>query len=317
MTQDELRAKFEKYLLFPGMIEYKETFEVFSNFFINVVHKHHMDAVNNYADGQAKIVLQMMMTKTLHLLSLIKGVEFSSSDGVVLKNIIDPTVIGIVVRNMYETIGMFNTIYRLQEDAEKKKIVYNLWVIAGLSYRQNLLPESTNPEIVAKRNTELIDIKTLEKEIQDTEIYKNLDAKNQDLIANRIKKKEYLIKIENYKVHFLNWQSLTSTIGIKENALSSVYNHFSLSAHPSNVSVSQFGEMFKDSDKAYVELTMFNLKYATIFLSIFIADYINLFPNIKITFEELSVFEQVLINQNNRLFRGEDYSINDSWKALG
>ena len=317
MTQIELQEKFKKFILYPTLTEYKETLTVFSNFMLNVVRKHHFDKVESFADGEARIVFQMMMTKLLHLQSLLDGVTFSSSDGVILNNIIDPTVVGTVVRNLYETTGMFNTIFRFQDNKEKKLISYNLWVIAGLSYRQNLLKESTSPIIIAKRTAELANIETLKNEILATDTYRNLDKKNQDLILNRIQRKEYLIKIENNKVEHLNWQSLTKTMGIKGNLFNSVYNHFSLSSHPSNVSVFQFGEMFSNTDRPFIELTMFNIKYSTIFISIFIADYINLFPQIKTTFEEYPIFEQILINQNNRLFREDNYSINESWKAVG
>jgi hypothetical protein len=317
MTQTELQENFKKYILYPTSTEYYETLTIISNFMLNVVKKHHFDKIDNYSDGEARIVFQMMMTKILHLQSLLKGVTFNSSDGVVLNNIIDPTIVGTVVRNVYETTGMFNTIFRLQDNKEKRTIAYNLWVIAGLSYRQKLLKGTTNSEIIAKQTAELANIENLTNEIISTETFKNLDKKNQNLILNRIQKKEYLIKIENNKVEHLNWQGLTKTMGIKDDLFNSVYNHFSLSSHPSNVSVFQFGEMFSKTGRPFIELTLFNIKYSIIFVSIFIADYINLFPQIKKTFEEYPVFEQILINQNNRLFREEMYSINESWKALG
>jgi hypothetical protein len=52
-------------------------------------------------------------------------------------------------------------------------------------------------------------------------------------------------------------------------------------------------------------------------VSIFIFDYIKLFPNVKDIFEDLEQIEQIVIDRQNVFARNESFSINDEWKALG
>lgn len=52
-------------------------------------------------------------------------------------------------------------------------------------------------------------------------------------------------------------------------------------------------------------------------LSIFIADYIHLFPSVIKTFEKQPLINQLVLNGLNKLLRGNNYSINDTYKQLG
>jgi hypothetical protein len=52
-------------------------------------------------------------------------------------------------------------------------------------------------------------------------------------------------------------------------------------------------------------------------LSIFIADYIKTFPEVLKTYEKMGLVEQIVINFHNKIARGGDYDINESWKAIG
>lgn len=69
-------------------------------------------------------------------------------------------------------------------------------------------------------------------------------------------------------------------------------------------------------DEDFRQLTLLNLKYFFSFISVFVADYINLFPQVKQTFEQLDSYKQNAINAYNKMLRGDDYSINDTWRAL-
>ena len=95
-----------------------------------------------------------------------------------------------------------------------------------------------------------------------------------------------------------------------------VYAYFSLYAHPSNVSVFQFKDMFTRGENQFLEITNHNLSHLFIFLSVFIAEYIKTFPNTLEIFNSLELKDQFIIDFKNFFLRGEEYSINDSWKEL-
>ena len=317
MPQEELRQNFIKYNLKPTIRENREVLDMFSNFLVMAVKNHHNDPVDNDADAQAKLILQMMLTKTLHLRSLANGIEFVANDGTILNNIIDPTIVAISIRNIFETAATFNLIYRTSKAGDEKTITYLLWVIAGLSYRQRFESNIVSQEIRDKYEFEKKEIQRLTNEIEQTNLFQALDAKNKQRIRNLIKQKSYHVKFENNKALSLAWYELIPVMGIRRGLFDNIYTYFSLYTHPSNVSVFQFGEMFENEQKPFLELTNFNLNYATSFLSIFLADYLNVFPAVKESFNQLSLLEQIILDYPNKFARGDEYSINDSWKALG
>ena len=132
-----------------------------------------------------------------------------------------------------------------------------------------------------------------------------------------IKKKDYLIKFNGNEVVFLSWRELVQTMDIKGDKLDQIYTYFSLYAHPSNVAVFQFANMFGKNESAYKDIVIFNLQTAFMMLSIFIADFIKTFPEVLKTYERMGLVEQIVINFHNRIARGGDYDINESWKATG
>ena len=317
MTQEELREISFRYNVRAGLKEQVEILELFSQTFLKIIQNHHKDAVYGQADADAKMILQMMLTKTLYLRKLIDGVSFKSTSGPALNSIIDPTILAMLVRNIFETAGMFNTIYTATENTDQKELVYILWVIAGLKYRQRFVTNILSDETKKKQEGELENIAKFLEYIEQSKLFLSLDQKGQEKIKNRIKEKEYLIKFEGSTVHFLNWGGLSKTMGMDEKLFSNAYTFFSLYTHPSYVSVFQFAEMFAIDNPGYLELTSMNLNYARFFLSIFLADYIKLFPATIKTFEELSLVEQIILNFPNKLARGNHYSINQAHEALG
>jgi hypothetical protein len=103
---------------------------------------------------------------------------------------------------------------------------------------------------------------------------------------------------------------------LNKDIFDNIYTYFSLYSHPSQVAVFQFENMFDMESEAFKTLTTTNLKYCFSLMSVFIADYINLFPQVKKTFEKLEIVEQIAINAHNKMLRGDTYSINEAWKNL-
>lgn len=75
--------------------------------------------------------------------------------------------------------------------------------------------------------------------------------------------------------------------------------------------------MFGKNESAYKDIVIFNLQTAFMMLSIFIADYIKTFPEVLKSNEKMGLVEHIVINFHNKIARGGDYDINESWKAIG
>ncbi len=258
------------------------------------------------AKNRAKLLNQMMFSKLAHLKEIIKGVSHVGEVSQI-SNIIDPTVVGVLVRNIFETVAMFNVVYVQPKTDEDKLILYNLWAISGYKYRQKF--EARTKESIEKSNSEAKIIDDLVLQIEQTDRYKQLNEKNQGKIKNRIDKKEYLVLISEDNIQFLNWQDVTTVMGVKSKMMDTMYNYFSLFSHPSNVSVFQFGSMFNKESNDFLETTTFHINYVIYLTSFFIADYIKVFPTVKAVFNNLPEVESSLINTINSAFRGESYVI--------
>lgn len=95
-----------------------------------------------------------------------------------------------------------------------------------------------------------------------------------------------------------------------------MYTYFSLYAHPSIVAVFQFEQMFDKMEMGFLYLTITNLSQFFILVSVFIGDYIKLFPETISIYNNLNLRDQIVINFRNTFARGYEYSINDSWKEV-
>jgi hypothetical protein len=315
MTKEQLRSDVTRLSQCKTVDDGIEILGIYAEFFFNAIQNHHDEPVYTKAEAEAKIILQMMLTKTLHLKGVLEGITYKAKDGSTLNKIIDPTIVASLIRNIYETTGMFHTIYRNTKSKEEREILYLLWVHAGLKYRQRFTSVVTTKENKDKIEHEQKEMDKIVADIEANTFFKSLDGKNQEKIRERIKKKEYLIEFKDKEVVFLHWQELTKVMGLKEGLLDTIYTYFSLYSHPSNVAVFQFADMFKKGNEEFPQLTIFNLKNAFFMLSIFIAEYIKLFPTVLKTFEKLDIRDQIVINLYNKLARDDSYSINDSWKT--
>jgi hypothetical protein len=293
--------------------------EMYCEYFFKVILDHQGETHQSIANRDAALINQMMLTKTLHLKRLIEneGVGFKSRNGSELRPIIDPTIVVSLVRNIYETVGLFNLIYINAKSPDEKTIQYSLWALSGLNYRQRFGRTARQESSKATVSAEQKEIERLTARIEGTDLYKGMSEDNRKKIKSLIKDKEYKMRFEGSDVKFLSWQQLTDTLGIREKFFENMYTYFSLYAHPSNVAVFQFEEMFDRSNEQFKQLTITNLKTTFFLLSCFIADYLKFFPNVMMTFNSLPLLDQIMLNFFNSTARGQDFSINDAWKKLG
>ncbi len=106
-----------------------------------------------------------------------------------MDKIIDPTLLASLVRNVYETVGLFNVIYITPTTTDERIILYSLWVSSGLKYRQRFSVVATTPESKAKLEEEAGVIRIMKETIENTALYKGLSEPSQIRIQRQLKKK--------------------------------------------------------------------------------------------------------------------------------
>jgi len=295
--------------LFSGRVN------IFLEYFFLITNEHQKDTLKTQVEADARMMFQMIFSKALNLKKILEGVEYESN-GIKLNKIVDPTIVASLIRNLYETVCVFELVYIIHDSDEERNLLYNLWVISGLKYRQKFSSSVQTPEGKAKIDEEEKLIQSFIKGIEDSAIYKRMTPDNQNKINQKIKDKDYKIHVVKDNVRFLNWQEVSELYtGANKDLFENVYNYFSLYSHPSNVAVFQFNDMFGQSS-AFKDLTTFNMKYCFSLFSIFVADYMKVFPNVKSTYSKQSIKSQILLNSHNKMIRGESYSISDAWKNL-
>lgn len=316
MTKEDLRKECKRLWTCNTIEDSKELLIIYLEYLLRVIKNNKDDQNTTLADHEARLINQMIFTKAAYLQQIIEGIEFIAKDGSKLKRIVDPTIVASLIRNLYETVGMFNLIYVNTKSPDEKVILYNLWAHAGLMFRQRFEPYIIGDENRKKLDDEKNKLLQFVKNIEETELYKALSEKDKGKIQTKLSEKDFKIKFENNIVEFLSWQDLIQPMGIKKNIMGQIYTYFSLYSHPSNVAVFQFGDMFQKSDPKFLELTNSNIIDAFFLFSVFIADYIKLFPDVLTIFNSMDLKSQIVINFNNVLARGLNYSINDSARHL-
>jgi hypothetical protein len=317
MNKIELRTEYLRLSRLESKQDVDDMIDIFLEYFFKTILA--LKVENEIAKElkDAILVNQMLFTKLAHLKKIITGIEFTSKAGAKLNNIIDPTVVGSLVRTIFETVGMFNLIYIQANAGEERLVLYNLWVSAGLSYRQKFTTAAISEEVKEKARNEKQQIENLKNQIEHTTLFKNLNQRDKDKIYSKITSKEYNVRFENGHVKGVaGFQEFIKIAGVRPRIMDNMYTHFSLNSHPSNVSVFQFGDMFRAEEPRFFELVNFNVKSALFLLGVFAADFIKLFPVLKNIYDAQPLIDQIMINFFNNFMRGDAYDINKEYEAL-
>jgi hypothetical protein len=152
MTKDQLRVDFLR-ITQEDTIDIKlEQLNTFTHCFMSIVLSN--IAPNDRIEADARVMLQMILSKTLHIKKTFEGITYISPEGkVLLDALIDPTIISVLARNLFETICAFHLIYRNTSSKDERDIVYNLWVVSGLNYRQRFSELTTKEANKEKAET--------------------------------------------------------------------------------------------------------------------------------------------------------------------
>jgi len=314
MSKQQLRADAQRLLLANELSDSKAVLDIYNGFLFKVINEH-TNPVDSQAKGEAKLVLQMVFAKLLNLRQLLDGLNYvGEANG--LHGFIDPTIIASGVRNITELVATFHTVFRTEYSDTERDMLYKMWVIAGLKYRQRFVGPNSSPENIAKATEEAQEIDSAIQAIHQSQTYLALTEAKKGLVNRVIGEKDYRIKLVNGDVVKMHWQEIIQFMGFKADLTGSLYTYLSLYAHPSNVSVFQYRNLFTAGADDHIKMAMFNIKTLTAIVSKFISDYINLFPEVMVIFENLPVLDQVIINWSLKLTTTGANVINDALDNL-
>lgn len=249
--------------------------------------KTHQSVVHTAREQYAQIILQMFFTKGLAASKLLEGLSYTHGD-VTLNPIIDHTLLFILARNLCETLTAFELIAMLPDSDEKRTIMERLFENSGYKYRLRLY--SPEMQLVHKEQYE-----TEQKIVQDakatilkTSYYQTLPKEQQKLLRDLIKRKSYQVILSTNEVRQLSWQEALSIYVAPNGLFDNIYTYFSLMTHPSIIAMNQFDQAFAKDDPEYPRLCITAILYILSFMSMFLQEYIAIFPDAKVLFDEQS-----------------------------
>ncbi len=277
-----------------------------------LIRLHGNDPRDKPINHDANLLLQMTALKSTSLKPMALPKDYKvSADGTTVRGINDPFGMLCIVRSQMEAFCTFNNMFINSDSQLDRQLKYDLWVLAGLKYRQRFPVEQT--EHVKKKEKEAKEIEQIANSIKSGNIYASLSDDGRKMIDQLIKTKEWKLKLHGDKIRVLKWHEALTDSGAND-LLEEKYTFLSLGTHPSNVSVFQFGQMFVKQEHTFT--ARMALLYSCIFLSLFIRDYVTYFKLHDTHFKSLPVQNQMLVNWYNRAFRGKEYQVNDALSFL-
>lgn len=286
----------------------KKYIDVFINFYADVIYKHHYDAVSTQREADARIIFQMFFSKALHFKHMLEGVVYQGEQ-LQMNRLVDPTLLFTLVRNQYECLCLFELINVIPDSDDKKDFLSLMHQISGLKYRQRFVDQATLQENIKKMRFENIEINQDVHLVLSSSVFHKLNQKSQDKVKKWIKDKEYQLFFKSdEEMQKLGWKDFASKFGMKTDYVENLYTYFCMNAHPSYPSVMQFRDAFAKENPEFINFALFASQTFLIFLSIFLVDYMRMFPAIVKDFKKLDEDKRLLLTILNDTFREEEWN---------
>lgn len=264
---------------------------------------HHEGTVESEEEHDAKFIIQLIISKINHLVKLSDGLYIFENSK---RKFYDPSVNHIISRNIFETVIHFNSLFIYGERHNTRKLVQLLWKLSTLKHRTKLFKIESQDDKPTKiselENREKSQIEDLKTQIKNLNLYTNGCIKTKEQIDNAIKGKKYWVMIINGKVNTsIGPQKLCNEMTIDNILLEEQYTRFSLFTHPSKETINMLQNV--KNFAAYEEMYKANIRVTNCLISMFLADYSKVFPQVLESFEKLPELWQHIATYYNLLIR--------------
>lgn len=260
------------------------------------------DEVKSLLINDSITIVKMMLSKFRHIIFISDSFETINNGSSNLPY--DPSIIIQINRNIFETLVFYHQLFVKHNENEFQHILYLLWSISGIKYKQRAKRPKMRPQDIFKRQKELDLCTRQENEIKSSTFFRNLDDKSQNQINLAIKKKIFWVDFSDNKVNSsVGPQYLADQMFSNKNVLNFQYMYYSLYSHPSHVSVYQFAQ-YTVNNEPFILLT--NLKATLMYISVFIIDVTSVFPSTIKFLDNLKDLTALKIQLYNNLLRDEN-----------
>jgi hypothetical protein len=313
MEQEFLRTETSRLMRSENLKDELESYKYVTDAALAISKSHVGKTFDSVAQLDSFYLFQMTALKNLSMFKLMESLNYSNDlvDWKML-NIFDPTVMLNIVRNQYEAFCCFNNMFLGSSSEEEIKLKYNFWVVSGLNYRQDFGAEQS--ENSRKKFNEANQINEIIKEIEESNIFTNLNPNTQLKLRHMLSKRKWQLYVNGNTAGYIGWSQMFRNAGVS-GVFDNEYNYLSLQTHPSNVSVFQYRDRY--FEKQDLPLGQLAMMVSRSLICFFIRDYCYYYKDAKKTFDSLPIMHQIIINFENKMHRGEEYKINNITNILG
>lgn len=280
----------------------KDYLDLMNNFYFKVM-RDAAETKDTLVNSELRCLVQMMFTKGVSLRRMLDGFSFVQGD-VHLNTITDHTLLNTIARTMFESLMGFELITRIPDTNDKRTILQNVWCASSLTSRLKMFTSEAEERFAERFKHERENIDYCKDQIYKTELYSRLGESDKKEIEKSIKRGEYQLIIDTDEhVKRVAWDEVRQYCDLRTDNLHGVYKYLCNMAHPSYYALMQFKDSYKGDSPAFVELACMASKNALVFMSVFIMDYMLVFPDTQHSFEELDAETQFMICLYNDIMR--------------
>lgn len=280
----------------------KDYLDLMNNFYFKVM-RDAAQTKDTLVNSELRCLVQMMFTKGVSLRRMLDGFSFDQED-VHLNTITDHTLLNTIARTMFESLMGFELITRIPDTDDKRTVLQNVWCASSLTSRLKMFTGDAEERFAERFKHERENIDFCKDMIYNTELYSRLSECYKKEIGKSIKRGEYQLIIDSEEhVKRVGWDEVRQYCDLGTDNLHGVYKYLCNMAHPSYYALMQFKDSYKGDSPAFVELACMASKNAVVFMSVFIMDYMLVFPDTQHTFEELDQETQFMISMYNDIMR--------------
>lgn len=326
-----MENKFEKYIRLSQANTYNDSLEAYQIILDSglqlskLVHDSLPAQERNELVNDALILFQMTMAKGIAVLNLANSLNYYNSIGdFSLTNLVDPMIMTSVVRAQYEAFTNFHNIFNSTTDNDSKQFLYDAWVMAGLKERGRHYVEPTEEQLTAmkgerRKNAEENKLKFQDEQkkiefilnrMQQNPFYLKLDDKKRKNLDRELKKRTFQFTLLEGEMVKTSWLDMFLKTGASE-VFTPMYSILSMGAHPTNVSVFQYAQMFNENDNLQSAKTL--LKFSEKIMCFFIADYCTYILKAKEEYQKLPELNKVIIESANKNMRNKGHILSETY----
>lgn len=281
------------------------------DFYFKVILNSFNVTFTNQFQAEMSHTVQMMFTKAKSFRVLLDGVSHTAGSESLI-NLVDHTVLFTIARSAYEQLLSFELVYVIPDTEEKRIVMKNAYIAASAVNRLSIAKSNPSMKNAELGKTDKAIIQECKQIIENTSLYQSLPVEKTNGSITKSEFEEIVFRKGKYQFVFDNndntvksagWDNIRNQCNLSSDILNGLYKYLCNMAHPSYMALVQFMNAYTDDNNYH--MCDYSIMVMNIILSVFIMDYMEVFPKTKSVFESQDEDTQFKIRTYCDYLRGK------------